>query len=234
MGGPPDRLTPALPAVIGLIGLERLASTMKRADGHPRGRIGPNAILRIMEALESTASSRAVEYIFERAGLSAYLGCPPTAMVEEAEVRALHRALRETLGPEQARAIGREAGRLTGDYLLANRIPAFAQTLLKVLPAPLAGWLLLRAVARNAWTFTGNGLFTYQLGRPHRLRIAGCAICHGARSDEPLCDYYGATFGRLFQVLVSARTRVTEVQCQAQGHAACTFEVHLVNPPETR
>jgi divinyl protochlorophyllide a 8-vinyl-reductase len=207
---------------------------MERADGHPRGRIGPNAILRIMEALVSAAGSQAVEDVFERAGLAAYLGDPPTAMVEEAEVQALHHALRAILGPEQARSIGREAGRLTGDYLLANRIPAFAQTLLKVLPAPLAGRLLLKAVARNAWTFTGNGLFTYRPGRPHRLHIAGCAICHGARSDEPLCDYYGASFERLFQILVSARAQVIEVECQAQGHAACTFEVHLVAPPGRR
>lgn len=203
---------------------------MKRADRHPPGRIGPNAILRIIEALESASGTPVAREVLERAGLTAYLESPPTAMVEEQEVRELHRALRETLGLEQARAVGRQAGRLTGDYLLANRIPPFAQTILRALPAPLAGRLLLKAIARNAWTFTGNGLFTYSPGRPHRLCIAGCAICEGALSEEPLCDYYGATFERLFQVLVAPRSRVMEVQCQAQGHPACTFEVHPAPP----
>lgn len=203
---------------------------MKRADRHPPGRIGPNAILRIIEALESASGTPVAREVLERAGLAAYLESPPIAMVEAREVRELHRALRETLGPEQARAVGRQAGRLTGDYLLANRIPPFAQTILRALPAPLAGRLLLKAIARNAWTFTGNGLFTYSPGRPHRLRIAGCAICDGALSEEPLCDYYGATFEGLFQVLVAPRTRVMEVQCQAQGHPACTFEVHPAPP----
>lgn len=201
---------------------------MKGRSCHSPGRIGPNAILRIMEALGPGVPL--TREVLERAGLAAYLADPPTAMVEEREVRALQRALRETIGVEQARAIGRRAGHLTGDYLLANRIPPLAQTLLKTLPGPLAGRLLLKAIARNAWTFVGNGLFSYQPGRPHRLRIAGCAICDGARSAEPLCDYYGATFERLFQVLVSMQARGIEVQCQAQGHPACTFEVHLGSP----
>jgi len=206
---------------------------MTRAeDRHPPGRIGPNAILRIIEALESVSGTPVAREVLERAGLAAYLESPPTAMVEEQEVRELHRALRETLGPEQARAIGRQAGHLTGDYLLANRIPPFAQTILRALPAPLAGRLLLKAIARNAWTFTGNGLFTYSPGRPHRLRIAGCAICDGARSQEPLCDYYGATFERLFQLLVTSQSRVIEVGCQAQGHPICTFEIHTGSPGE--
>ncbi len=197
---------------------------MSGESHHNAGRIGPNAILRIIEAMGP--DSPLTREVLERARLVGYLANPPTAMVEEQEVQALHQALRETLGVEDARAIGREGGRRTGDYLLANRIPPLAQSLLKALPAPLAGRLLLKAIARNAWTFAGNGLFSYEPGRPHRLRIAGCAICGGTRSEGPLCDYYGATYERLFQVLVTAQSRVLEIQCQAQGHPACTFEIH--------
>ena len=207
---------------------------MEREAADPGGRIGPNAILRVMEALSSHSGPAAVREVFGHAGLSPYLESPPDAMVDEGEVSALHRALRDSLGPEEARAVGRQAGHLTGDYLLANRIPPFAKTLLKALPPALGGRLLLRAIARNAWTFTGNGQFTYRSGQPHRLHIAGCPLCDGARSEDPLCDYYGATFERLFQTPVSPRTRVIEVHCQAQGHPACTFEVHLAPPSETR
>jgi divinyl protochlorophyllide a 8-vinyl-reductase len=205
---------------------------MEREEADPRGRIGPNAILRVVEALESSSGPLAVREVLERAGLSPYLESPPDAMVEEGEVSALHRALRDALGPQRARTVGRQAGHLTGDYLLAHRIPPVAQTLLKALPPRLGGRLLLRAIARNAWTFAGNGQFTYRSGQPHRLHIAGCALCDGARSEDPLCDYYGATFERLFQTLVSRQARVIEVQCQAQGHPSCTFEVHLAPPPE--
>lgn len=206
---------------------------MDQCGGDAQGRIGPNAILRVMEALESESGGSLVRDVLARAGLGAYLEHPPSAMVDEQEVRALHRALRESLGVPRARALGREAGRRTGDYLLANRIPAFAQSLLRILPAPLAGRLLLKAIARNAWTFAGNARFSYEPGAPHRLRIAGCAICDGAHSDAPLCDYYGATFERLFQALVGPRCRVTEVRCQARGEPDCTFEVHA-RPPNPR
>lgn len=177
---------------------------MKGRSCHSPGRIGPNAILRIMEALGPGVPL--TREVLERAGLAAYLADPPPWW----------------------RSSG--SGHLTGDYLLAKRIPPLAQTLLKTLPGPLAGRLLLKAIARSVWTFVGNGLFSYQPDRPHRLRIAACAICDGARSAEPLCDYFGATFERLFQVLVSMQARGIEVQCQAQGPPACTFEVHLGSP----
>jgi divinyl protochlorophyllide a 8-vinyl-reductase len=188
-------------------------------------RIGPNAILKVIEALEAGPHAALTRQVCDRAGLAHYLDELPTAMVDEGEVTALHRALRDVLGIERARAIGRDAGRRTGDYLLANRIPPFAQRILRGLPAPLAGRLLLRAITRNAWTFAGSGRFTTAPGRPNRLSIAGCRLCAGEESAEALCDFYGATFERLFQKLMTARARVSEVECQAQGHPACVFEV---------
>jgi divinyl protochlorophyllide a 8-vinyl-reductase len=58
-----------------------------------------------------------------------------------------------------------------------------------------------------------------------RLTIAHCATCRGEQADEPLCDYYAATFERLFGTLVHPRTQVTEVECAAMGAPACLFEL---------
>jgi len=168
-----------------------------------------------------------VRRVFETAGIAVYLERPPSDMVDECEVTALHQALRGVLGLEQAKAIGREAGRLTADYLLANRIPPFAQAILKHLPAPLAGRLLIKAMERNAWTFAGSSVFTHSAGKSFRLSLAGCRLCIGAVSEVPLCDYYSSAFERLFRELVSPQARVMEVQCQAQGHPACLFDVDL-------
>ncbi len=195
-------------------------------DPHSRqARIGPNSIIRVIEAMSTAPGPNAALEVFTRAGIAQYLDAPPSEMVDEVEVKALHRALRDILGVERARKIGRDAGRRTGDYLLANRIPPLAQTLLKHLPAALAGRLLLKAISRNAWTFVGGGEFSVSPGTPHRLQIAGCGLCDGARSSVPLCDYYGASFERLFQSLVSPSARVIESECQAQGYSACIFEV---------
>ncbi len=186
-------------------------------------RIGPNAIIRVAEALVDRFGSAAD--CFEEAGLSHYLDALPGEMVDEREVIALQRSLRARLGIAEARAIARDAGLRTGDYLLANRIPKPAQVLLRLLPPGPASGILLGAVGKHAWTFSGSGEFSFETGRPVRATIAGCPICRGEESDVPLCDFYTATFERLFKTLVSRRTQVTEVQCQSMGADACVFEM---------
>ncbi len=189
-----------------------------------RGRIGPNAIIRIQEALSSQGGEGVAESVFKQAGLEPYLGSPPETMVPESEVIALHQALRTELGIAEARAIGRDAGRRTGDYLLARRIPKPAQWLLKRLPARLAARLLLEAIAANAWTFVGTGRFTIAPSAPV-IEIHDSPLCRGARSNVPLCDFYAGTFERLFQALIHPAARVTETQCAAQGAPYCCFEL---------
>jgi divinyl protochlorophyllide a 8-vinyl-reductase len=135
------------------------------------GRIGPNAITRVAEVLRARVGTGATSTLFEHAGLSGYLLQPPQSMVDEAEVRRLHGVLREDLGDEQARAVARDAGLRTAEYLLAHRIPRPVQRLLKFLPAALAARVLLAAISRNAWTFAGSGKFSARVGQPVVLTL---------------------------------------------------------------
>jgi divinyl protochlorophyllide a 8-vinyl-reductase len=198
----------------------------QQARAHPASapaRIGPNAVIRVAEALTGRYGSAAP--IFDAAGLSRYLSALPEEMVDEREVIALQTALREGLGLAEAKAVSHDAGLRTGDYLLANRIPKGAQRLLRVLPPGPASRILLGAVGKHAWTFSGSGHFSFETGRPVRVTIASCPICRGAQADAPVCDFYTAAFERLFRTLVSRRTAVREVQCQAAGADACVFEM---------
>jgi divinyl protochlorophyllide a 8-vinyl-reductase len=194
-----------------------------RAPAPPTARIGPNAIVQLAEALRAAFGVQRGADFFAAAGLSVYWTAPPQQMVDEAEVLRLHRALRAEFGA-QAASLARDAGRRTGEYLLAHRIPRPAQTLLKCLPAPLASRLLLAAIRKHAWTFAGSGVFTAQGGQPTWFRIADSPMCRGETSTQPLCDFYAATFERLFRELVHPRTTVIETSCQACGAKACIFE----------
>ena len=185
------------------------------------GRIGPNAVTRLAEAL-GPEPARAV---FGAAGLLHRLADPPGRMVPEAEVTALHRAARSLLGEAGSEAASREAGRLTARYLLAHRIPRPLQWILKLLPAGLSARVLIRAIGRHAWTFAGSGSFRALPGRPMRLEIAHGPIARAAPADHPVCAYYAATFETLFAALVSPRTRVVETTCEAMGAPACVFEL---------
>lgn len=189
------------------------------------GQVGPNAITRVAQALRSHRGERLCREVFGRAGLAHHLDCPPTRMVDEGDVAALQAALRDALGDAHAARIAREAGRLTGDYLLANRIPRAVQWAIRALPARLGARLLLASIARHGWTFAGSGRMRIVPGNPARLEIQGCPLCRGARSAHPACDLYAVTLERLFHRLVDPSTVVRETACEAMGASACRFAI---------
>lgn len=204
--------------------MNRVAASLAPADVAV-ARIGPNAITRLAQALTQRCGSAATEDLFGRAGLSEYLATPPRQMVDEAHARRLHGLLRTLLDPATAAAVARDAGVATAEYLLAHRIPRPAQAVLRVLPAPLAARALLAAVGRHAWTFAGSGSFSVALQPQPVLTIRGNPLCRGQHSEVPVCDYYAATFERLFRELVHRRARVEEIFCEACGADACRFVV---------
>lgn len=192
------------------------------------GRIGPNAITRVAEVLPPRLGSEATAELFDAVGLAEFLRQPPQSMVDEEDVRRLHAALRERLGGLAAREVAQAAGAATADYLLAHRIPRPLQELLRRLPARWAARVLLAAIRRNAWTFVGSGRFVASAGggrRPVELEIRANPLCRGLQADAPACEYYAATFERLFAVLVHPRSQVREVACEACGDEACRFAI---------
>ena len=201
--------------------------SIARAEGKTArlGLIGPNAITQMAAALSDACGAPLRRDIFEDAGLARYLCAPPTQMISEDDVARLHRAAIDRLGETKAAEISREAGRRTGDYLLANRIPPVAQRALKFMPRPLAARILVAAIARHAWTFSGSGEFTYEFAPHLRLRIVGSPICKGLRTEAPACAYFAATFERVFAEVMGPSLSVTETECAATGAAACVFEV---------
>jgi divinyl protochlorophyllide a 8-vinyl-reductase len=146
-------------------------------------------------------------------------------MVPEGEVTALHHRLRREMGATHAASISWIAGFLTADYLLANRIPKPVQRLLKLLPASLAAFILLKAIGNHAWTFAGTSRFSWRIGRVITLTFENCPLCRGERASSPCCHYYAATFERLFRELIDADARVVETECIAAGGTACRFSV---------
>jgi len=197
------------------------------------GLIGPNAIIQVQRALEQMLGVPLSERVFAEAALARHLVRSPQRPVPEQEVRSLHIALRHTLGEAQAEAVSREAGLRTAQYLLAHRIPAAAQALLRRLPPRLALLALLKAMQPQAWTFAGSGHFERRMvWRGPTLAVLAIRdnpLCRGLSLPGPACAYYTATFEHLMRTLVHARCQVIETDCEAMGADACRFEVRL--PP---
>ncbi|MDA0963056.1 MAG: bacteriochlorophyll 4-vinyl reductase [Proteobacteria bacterium] len=183
--------------------------------------IGPNAILQMVPVLDQLGGVGLRTEILARAGVFEL----PSGdeMIPEGPAARVHREVRRSL-PEIAPALAWAAGRATADYILAHRIPKPAQWVLTRLPAPLAAWLLARAIRDHAWTFAGSGEFT--LVSKTCFEIAHNPVVRGEVSDHPLCDWHEAVFARLFQVLVHPDYVCVETDCTAVNGAVCRFEMH--------
>lgn len=145
-------------------------------------------------------------------------------MINERDVAALHSAV-EDLYPAHAQAIAREAGARTAAYIAANRIPALAKWVLRVLPAPLASRLLVRAIAKHAWTFAGSGTFGVISTSPVVLEIAKNPLAARRHYVRPSCHWHVAVFAALFSILLRKRYSAHEVTCCSAGAAACRFSI---------
>lgn len=189
--------------------------------------VGPNAILQTVAALRMLHGERvAAATLYHATGRT--LETLPDRPVDEREAAALMVDVRRRCG-DGAIDVLREAGVRTADYILAHRIPAAAQRILRLLPAAVASWMLWRAAARHAWTFAGSGRFTYRVRwSPRRrtrveLQVADCSLCRHHQAEEPQCAYYAAAFERLQRSIVGDGYRVAEVECMASGGRACRF-----------
>jgi divinyl protochlorophyllide a 8-vinyl-reductase len=194
-------------------------------DAASAARIGPNAITRVAEALTERHGGPLARHVFATAELSHHLVQPPEAMVPEADVVALHRAVRSVLVRADADAVMRDAGERTARYLLARRIPKPAQAVLAALPARLAARLLLALIVKHAWTFAGSARLRVFPGRPARVVFEGSPFAAVPAAAAPVCGFYVGTFETLFQRLVHPAARVEETGCAAVGAPVCTLRL---------
>ena len=180
-------------------------------------RIGPNALLQLDPLLREAGLAPAV---YAAAGVD---GMPDgTGMIDEAPVARVHQELRR-IAPDRAPALAEAAGVGTGRYILEHRIPKPAQALLRVLPWPVSARLLARAIAANAWTFSGSGRF--RVVTPYVFELRDNPVVRGERADHPLCRWHCGVFATLYGALVHPAMRCTETACCASGARACRFEL---------
>lgn len=173
------------------------------------GRIGPNAILRLIEAVEAQEGAAAAAELLNQAGLSYHRNQLPQDMVDEKEVASLHTALSVRFPRPHAIMLAHRAGVATAEYLLANRIPRMAQPIIKLLPTSLGLKTLVKSMAGHAWTFAGSAEFAHDAKLPGRLSLSGGLYETSPTTAETMTTFYTATFQTLFDALMRSSIRVT-------------------------
>jgi divinyl protochlorophyllide a 8-vinyl-reductase len=188
-------------------------------------RIGPNAIVQTALAVASRFGRPAADEVLAASGTGYTLEHLPEAMIPEAAFRALAEAVIERFGQAEAESILRDAGYLTAEYVLANRIPAAAQRIIRATRRAIGPWLLLRAIGANAGTFGESGTFGFDTRPATRVRIANRFLSSNRPAAAAICRYNQGAFRRLFESLIDRRSLIVEETCQARGDAACTYRI---------
>ena len=119
------------------------------------GTIGPNAVIQLIGPLRD---AQLAECVFAAAGAADWLPTrhPPWSTSGASRACIVRCG---TLLAGRGTPLLAEAGRLTADYIIANRIPRAARGVLQRLPAPVACRLLVAAIRAHAWTFAGSARF---------------------------------------------------------------------------
>ncbi len=147
---------------------------------------------------------------------------PPTQMIDEdLAIRLFHRLYCE-VGAVKAGHIAVDAGRRTGRYILAHRMPGFAKTALRFMPRNCAAHQLARAIVRIAWTFCGSSRVC--LRQHHSWPWVEIVIPEN-RMALPGCPWHKAVFETLFQTLINSDMVVEHRQCRSHECLGCVFRI---------
>jgi divinyl protochlorophyllide a 8-vinyl-reductase len=199
------------------------SASVAAAAARTATRVGPNAIIQVVAALDDRCGHSVRNDILRAAALPHYIDALPNEMVEERDVKRLFDTIVRRLPTTEADAILTDSGRRTARYVRENRIPRAAQLLLRCLPRPVAARLLLTAIAANAWTFAGSGQVSIRRLGGLSLDIAGNPF------PTQGCPWHVAVIEGLFRALVSplARVRHTTSRVDHRGPPTpvCRFDI---------
>ncbi|NWJ45810.1 MAG: bacteriochlorophyll 4-vinyl reductase [Chloroflexi bacterium] len=196
------------------------------ASVHPSGKIGPNSLIQTVRAMRRIYGDEKARRILEEGGQGFLWDHHPGEMIDEGEFITLARMLYSNLGVQETLPLLRLSGNLTGEYVLANRIPKFAQRIIKFLPRKLRLKVMLNAIGKNAWTFAGSGKYSFTLSPQLQINLDESIIRHAiSKANVPVCSYYTGAFETLLKTLVDAHIQVEEIECAIRGDSRCVFQI---------
>lgn len=188
--------------------------------------IGPNAVLQMLNALmaleKQLKEPGLTSILAHKAGVQDYLFNPPDSMAPLDDAVRLFAAVEKALPIDMVEALFQKAGRLTGDYIIANRIPGFAKALFKILPGFISARILARAIEAHAWTFVGDGDMKVWASSPICFVLSDCSL------KSPGDLWHTAVFDCLYQRLIGDRW-VMQASLEPAGSGYEPYRVFTVN-----
>lgn len=190
-----------------------------------------NALVRqALTAAREVMGENGLNVVLRTSGLERFIHAFPPDDLEPAiqaeQYARFNQAIEEFYG-RGGRGVLKRIGRASFQYAVREQaaLLGIAGMALKVLPERQRIKFILNSMASalkktnpqvEAWVEDGENLAYVE---------STCAICHGRKSETPLCYLYIGSIGEAVKWATGQLHRITETHCLAKGDEYCRFEV---------
>ncbi len=182
-------------------------------------------------AAEEVMGANGLHAVLRISGLERFIdSLPPDDLkpgIRADEYARLNQAIEDFYG-RGGRGMLRRIGKASFQYAVREQatLLGIAGVALKLLPEKqrirfilnsMAGALKKTNAQVEAWVEEKEGRIAYI--------ESTCAICHGRRSDQPVCHLYVGSLSEAVRWATGEEHRIVETHCMAMGDPYCRFEV---------
>jgi predicted hydrocarbon binding protein len=190
-----------------------------------------NALVRqALTAAGEVMGENGLNVVLRASGLERFIDAfPPDDLqpaIQSEQYARFNQAIEEFYG-RGGRGVLKRIGRASFQYAVREQaaLLGIAGMALKLLPERQRIKFILNSMA-NALKKTNPQVEAWVEEGEHLAYLeATCAICHGRKSQTPVCHLYVGSIGEAVKWATGQFHRITETHCLAKGDEYCRFEV---------
>jgi len=190
-----------------------------------------NAIMRqALVASQEVMGENGLNAVLHSCGLDRYIGSFPPDNLEPAvqtpQYARFNQAIEEFYG-RGGRGMLRRIGKASFQYGIREQaaLLGVAGAALKLLPERQRIKFILNGVADALRKSNPQVEVWLEEGEHLAYVESSCAICHGRRSETPICHLYVGSLAEAVEWATGKPHQVTETHCMARADQYCRFEI---------
>ncbi len=190
-----------------------------------------NTIVRqALVAAQEVMGENGLNAVLRSCGLERYIGnFPPDNLepaIQTAQYARFNQAIEEFYG-RGGRGMLRRIGKASFQYALREQagLMGIAGAALRLLPERQRIKFILNGMADALRKSNSQVEVWLDDGQPIAFHDATCGVCHGRKSETPICHLYAGSIGEAVEWATGKPHQITETHCMAKGDDYCRFEI---------
>ncbi|HEY6073192.1 MAG TPA: 4-vinyl reductase [Anaerolineales bacterium] len=190
-----------------------------------------NTIVRqALVAAQEVMGENGLNAVLRSCGLERYIGnFPPDNLepaIQTAQYARFNQAIEEFYG-RGGRGMLRRIGKASFQYALREQagLMGIAGAALRFLPERQRIKFILNGMADALRKSNSQVEVWLDDGQPIAFYDSTCGVCHGRKSETPICHLYAGSIGEAVEWATGKPHQITETHCMAKGDDFCRFEI---------